>query len=404
MKHRPRWTTPSEIRARLQRRWERGDFLTYQLTGEATPFPLQLKLRTPDARSLRDDFDAVRAWIRELEQGSRTVLGHGYDIEWTEINHRLLGKNRLPEAVVVAERKQALALLRVDKPARRFEQLTQDILRDFPELTPWLARKPFVALEHEADWPRIVRVLGWLRANPRPGVYLRQLEIPGVDSKFMESNKVLLAELLDCVLPAHAIQSHAHPTRQFELRYGLKPKPALLRFRYLDPTQALGPLDDISTPAAQFAQLQLRELPIDNVFVTENEINGLAFPACARSIVVFGLGYGLQRLSEVPWLREARIFYWGDIDTHGFAMLDRLRDYLPQVRSFLMDRQTLELHRALWSVEASPYSGELQRLTRDEAALYDDLRAQRLGAGVRLEQERIAFAWVRQAITALEVG
>jgi hypothetical protein len=56
-------------------------------------------------------------------------------------------------------------------------------------------------------------------------------------------------------------------------------------------------LSDIATPAAQFARLSL---PVRRVFVTENEINGLAFPAVPESIVVFGLGYGLDRLSEIP--------------------------------------------------------------------------------------------------------
>jgi hypothetical protein len=97
------------------------------------------------------------------------------------------------------------------------------------------------------------------------------------------------------------------------------------------------------------------------------------------------------------------MYYWGDVDTHGFAMLSRLRGHLPHAKSFLMDRQTLELHQPLWSVEASPYLGELTLLTTVEATLFEELRSQRLGVGVRLEQERIAYAWVRQAIAALGV-
>ncbi|NOR71388.1 MAG: hypothetical protein GQ532_17115, partial [Methylomarinum sp.] len=34
--------------------------------------------------------------------------------------------------------------------------------------------------------------------------------------------------------------------------------------------------------------------------------------------------------------------YWGDLDTHGFAILSRLRHYYPQVKSILMDEKTLE--------------------------------------------------------------
>lgn len=395
MAERARWTTPTELRLQLERRWKSGELLRGELV-----FPLQLGLRAPDAKALRDEFEAVRTWIRALESGSKAALGWGYTIVWTEINHRQLGRNRFPKAVVFEERKDALALLRVEKQVRRFEQLAQVTLDSFAELAPWVSQRPFSLLEHEAEWPRILKVLRWMKEHPRPGVYLRQLEIPGVDTKFIEANKSLLAELLDVILPADAIQPEAHPLRQFEQRYGLNAKPALVRFRCLDPSLQLGPLDDVSTPAAQFAQLRL---PVSNVFVTENEINGLAFPQCPSSIVVFGLGYGLTRLSEVPWLHDTTVYYWGDLDTHGFAMLARLREHLPHARSFLMDRQTLELHQALWSVEASPYLGELSLLTTDEASLFEELKSQRLGIGVRLEQERIAYAWVRQAITALGV-
>lgn len=401
MPERPRWTSPAELRTQLERRWKRGDFVSEQAATEAALFPLQLSLRAPDARALRDEFDAVREWIRALEAGSKTTAGVGYDIVWEDINHRQLGKNRFPKAVVFEHRKDALALLRVEKQAKRIEQLSRATLDWFAELAPWVARRPFSLLEYADAWPRVLKVLLWLREHPRPGLYLRQLEIPGVDTKFIEAHKVLLSELLDVVLPAGAIQPDAHPVRQFEQRYGFLAKPALIRFRCLDPALQLATLEDLSTPAAQFAQLQL---PVANVFVTENETNGLAFPSCPRSIVLFGLGYGLTRLSEVPWLHQTAVYYWGDLDTHGFAMLDRLRLHLPHARSFLMDRQTLEVHQPLWSVEASQYIGDLPRLTDAEAAVYNDLREQRFGIGVRLEQERIAYAWVRQAIASLELG
>lgn len=401
MAERARWSTPAELRAQLERRWNKGELLRPLTAGEPPLFPLQLGLRAPDAKALRDEFESVRTWIRTIEAGSKAELGFGYEIVWTEINHRQLGRNRLPKAALFAHRSDALALLRVEEQAKRFEQLEQATLTAFPELAPWLSLRPFRVLEHEAAWSRILKVLHWIQGHERPGLYLRQLEIPGVDTKFIEAHKGLLAELLDIILPASQVRVEAHPARQFEQRYGFRAKPTLVRFRCLDPAIRLGPLDDVSTPVAQFAQLRL---PIANVFVTENETNGLSFPQCPRSIVVFGLGYGLTRLSEVSWLRSTAVYYWGDLDTHGFAMLDRVRAHLPNVRSFLMDRQTLELHRALWSVEESPYGAELSHLTHDEASLYDDLRAQRLGIGVRLEQERIAFAWVRQALAALDLG
>ncbi|MGB6729353.1 MAG: DUF2220 domain-containing protein, partial [Terracidiphilus sp.] len=134
------------------------------------------------------------------------------------------------------------------------------------------------------------------------------------------------------------------------------------------------------------------------VFVTENEINGLVFPNVPASLVIFGLGYGLERLGEVGWLRQRALHYWGDIDTYGFHILDRLRSIFPDAQSFLMDRETLLEHVALWVRESTPYDGELRRLTTAESALYEDLRQNRLGDRVRLEQERIPFGRIERAL------
>ncbi|MGN6524272.1 MAG: Wadjet anti-phage system protein JetD domain-containing protein, partial [Actinomycetes bacterium] len=90
---------------------------------------------------------------------------------------------------------------------------------------------------------------------------------------------------------------------------------------------------------------------------------------------------------------------WGDIDTHGFAILDRLRAWLPQTRSVLMDRATLLAHRERWVEEDRPTRAALSRLTEDERALYEDLVTDAFGQRVRLEQEVIDWGWVGESLT-----
>lgn len=123
-------------------------------------------------------------------------------------------------------------------------------------------------------------------------------------------------------------------------------------------------------------------------------------------MVVFGLGYGLERLAEVGWLRRVEVRYWGDIDTHGFGILNRLRANLPQARSFLMDRATLQAHRTLWGREPADrrYTGDTSRLTADECALFGDLLTDRCGDRVRLEQERIGYGWLETALREWLMG
>jgi hypothetical protein len=391
------WTGPEEIRAQLRRHWDRGHLL---VPPEGEPlFPLALRFARPDARELAERFDDVRRWIRTLEEESKAHRGYGYEIRWIDVNHRQLGANRVPAGVVVPTVEDALELIGKRRAADRWQAQRALTERVCPALVPWVLRTPLVALENGADWERILAVVTWFQAHPRPGLYLRQVDVPGVHTKFVEARRSLFSELLDQALPAEAVRGELSPTRQFEARYGLNVKPALVRFRMLDEKLAVQGLTDLATPAAQFARLAL---PVRRVFVTENEINGLAFPAMADSMVIFGLGYGLDRLAEVGWLHDKVVHYWGDIDTHGFAMLDLLRAKLPVVRSLLMDRETLVAHAESWGEETVQHEGVLGRLVEPERRLYEELRAGTLGERVRLEQERVGFSWVERALGGIE--
>jgi hypothetical protein len=157
---------------------------------------------------------------------------------------------------------------------------------------------------------------------------------------------------------------------------------------------------DITLTQAAFECLNL---PVQRVFVAENEVNFLAFPPTPSSLVIFGAGYGFEALAGAAWLQRCELHYWGDIDTHGFAILDQLRAQFPHAQSLLMDRATLLAHGQQWGDEPQPVLRDLPRLTPDEMAVFDDLRDNRLRVGVRLEQERIGFACLQAALRLLTV-
>jgi hypothetical protein len=248
-------------------------------------------------------------------------------------------------------------------------------------------------------------VVAWLQAHPRPGVYLRQVDVPGVDSKFIEAHRGVLAELLDLALPLQVIETNATGVAQFTRRFGFLDKPVRIRFRLLDSALPSLPgcegLPDITLDAASFAALVL---PVQRVFITENETNFLAFPPAADAIAVFGAGYGWEALARASWLHRCQLHYWGDIDTHGFAILDQLRGYFPGAASFLMDRETLLAHRLHWGEEPDPARHDLARLTPEEAAVYDDLRFDRHQPQLRLEQERVGFCWLCDRLACIPSG
>ncbi|MDR3600906.1 MAG: DUF2220 domain-containing protein [Desulfosporosinus sp.] len=179
----------------------------------------------------------------------------------------------------------------------------------------------------------------------------------------------------------------------------MQAKPVQVRLRLLDRQQYLQGVSDLTIPVEQLAEFKP---PVSKVFITENEINGLCFPEVKEALVIFGLGYGVEVLKSVPWLKEKAIYYWGDIDTHGFAILDQVRSFLPHAQSLLMDERILMSHRHLWVIEEKPSFTQLNRLTADEHRLLSSLQNNTWGQGVRLEQERVSFQEVKEAVDGLE--
>jgi len=380
-------STPDELRAQVQRLWDRGDLLR-ACVDESCAWPLKLTLRTPTAADLSDHFEAVRDWVRDVAALPRVR------IEWREWTHRVQGRQRLPAAAFVDTPQDALAWIGKSAQAAQFRGLWQLTQTQQPSLGPWLMKRPLQALELADRWPRLLAVVHWLQAHPRPGIYLRQVDAPGVDSKFIEAHRSVLSELLDLALPPHAIDACASGTAQFARRYGFLDKPVRIRFRLLDSSLMVLPgctTADITLDAASFARLAP---PVRRVFITENETNFLAFPATEAAMVIFGAGYGWDALARAEWLHRCELHYWGDIDTHGFAILDQLRGHFAHAASFLMDRATLLAHPSHWGREPQPARHALERLCAPESALYDDLRLDRIRPGLRLEQERIGYRHV----------
>lgn len=388
------WTTSAELRQQVQKLWDKGAILASLASGQPL-FPKRLTLKTPSSDQLLDRFDEARVWSQSLRAMPQLRL------EMREFRHRVFGANTLPAEAWIDDLPGAVALIGKQRETRAFVALLEQTNPRLPALRGWLARRPLRALELAEDWPLLLDVVTWLHAHPRPDIYLRQMDVPGVHSKFVEAQRGVLSELFDLALPPDAIDQTASGVAQFARRYGFRDKPERIRMRVLDPSGKLLPglgMPDVTLDADSFARLgRIAE----RVFITENETNFLAFPALQNSLVIFGAGYGFEALGRAQWLRDCRLHYWGDIDTHGFAILNELRGQFEHVESFLMDRATLLAFETQWGEEDKPTLRDLPKLTAAESALYDALRDNQMRKNLRLEQERVGFGWVEAALAKL---
>lgn len=391
--------TPEEIRQLTLKKWDQ-QLVQQAYLSHGTVFPLVLRNIGVSPKIIQQHFGEIQKQLNRLDAESKAQKGHGYMVEKRLIQSRLIGEQWLPEKVVVETLDDFLKLIHKKREYQEFCKAVDLILGQHPQLRSWLLNKPRVVLEYRGRWEALLAVVRYFWVHPRPNRYLRELDIKGVHSKFIENHRRILKELLDQVLPEAWIQTDVTQLSQhgFERRFGLKYEEPLIRFRMLDDTlsEKWG-FHDVTLPLSEFRTL---DLPCQRVFVTENKINGLSFPKVSGSIVVFGLGYGIESLKDIKWLHSQELVYWGDIDTHGFSILSQMRSLYDHTQSIMMDSDTLQRFCPLWVQEdiGKRCLHDLPHLTLEEQSVFHHLRNDVWGERVRLEQERIDYQYVCQQL------
>lgn len=374
---------PDDARAWLRRRY--ANQRRQWIAGQGS-WPLALTLGDPVERSVVEDAGLIRAWI----DGWSGWQGPG-DVVWEERRWPRLGAQQLPLRLVLrssAEVAQVVGDTANFMLARdRYEAFAQrwSVLRG----SGVLVRNTELLAEYtEPDFACLLALIDWFEQHPRSDLYLRQLPIAGMDTKWIDARRRgLVSELI------RAIRGETCDADFYEL-CGLRRIPARLRMRVLCPRlrQQLAGLGDVEVPLEELAALHLQP---SCILIVENLETGIALPELSGCVAFMKLGMGVSVLGQLPWLRDRPTLYWGDIDTHGYAILDRARAVLPRARSVLMDEATLLALRNLCVQEAEPHRDvDLPRLTPAERTVFDGLLAHRWGHALRLEQERIPWAVV----------
>ena len=371
--------------------YESGRFHADILNGREI-FPLRYPFKKPSEKALVASIEEVREQMATLRRS-----GTGGYIEYRTLEYKTIGRQRLPAALSFETQDEFLRFLGKEEEYRLFEQGFEEARK--LGLGEFLRQKPQILLKNPEHWRSILAVVRFFLENPKPGIYLRELPIEGIDSKFIQSHKKILDTLLQELLEPESYD--ASITRfsnyGFERKYGLRYPSNRVRFRTLDPEARVCGVEDMEIACEAFNSLNLRAR---RIFIIENLTTFLAFASLPSALAIYGGGFKAGQLAELDLSFAEELYYWGDIDTHGFAILSSVRSAHKRVRSFLMDRATMNRFAQLCVEEPSPTEADLPNLTPEEAALYDELR---FGAyrAMRLEQERIAMAFAMQRVEAM---
>ena len=354
------------------------NFRSWSIDG-AGSWPLSLALGAPEEKEALADFEGTARWARDWMNLATSLHIVTAQRLWRT------GSQLIPTHVRFDSAPELATFVGRAKEWNRANERLQELAGDWHTVQP-LDRKTFTRLVSlsSLEWQQTREFLRWVERHPTSGLLPRQLPIPGVDSKWFETHRALCTAL-----------RRATAGDEGE-GFGLRTLEKLLTLRVLDPQlrTELGGLGDFSAEPNVLAALRWHPRV---VIVCENLQCAYSFGDVEGAVVIAKQGYAVDVLSRLPWLGSARIVYWGDLDTHGFAILNRFRSYFPRAESILMDETTLLDNRPLWANEPDQNVQSLSLLTDREQAVLEMLRSSAYGPSVRLEQERIPWAVVAAA-------
>ena len=377
--------TPEEIKRKALKWWR--PILQSETTGNSF-FPKTIdRIGKVQPGNITHQFSSLQQDIERLYRHSKNQTGAGYMVKTSQRTFKRTGIHELPDSIVFETIDDYIIFTGKKKEWNLFSVNYKQILKEMPELKNWVFQHCLWLTDNNKDWVNILKVCRYFVLTPRPQLYLRQLPIE-VHTKFIEENVVIMTSLLDFLIPEHIRNPNES---RFAERYYLKYDEPLIRVRFLDSNEYFyNQFSDISIPLSDFEKFSCQS---KNVLITENKMNFLALPAIPSTIAVWsGGGFNISFLKETKWLNNKEIYYWGDIDEHGFQILHQLRTYYPQVKSILMDKITFNLFRT-FAVNGPRNNVEfLNMLTYDENALFQHLKS--LHEKNRLEQEKLLQLYV----------
>lgn len=372
--------TPEEIKKQAAKWWK--PFLQSFIT-DVTFFPRTIdRIGKIQPGNITDNFELLREEVTNLYQSSKTSTGAGYQVKTINQTFRRTGTHEVPDSILFETTDDYIFFIQKRKEWIRFQENYGLIIKTIPTLKDWVYQNCLLLTHQDINWQNILKVCLYFMLYPRPNLYLRQLPIE-VHTKFIENNTPLIQSLLDFLIPDHIRSSKQ---QRFSERFYLLYDEPLIRIRILDPSILLaGKLSDISIPLSDFQEINI---PAQQVVITENKMNFLTLPSLANTIAIWsGGGFNISYLKDLQWLKLKGIFYWGDIDEHGFQILHQLRSYYSNVESLMMDENTFEIFRQFVVEGAGNKSENLPLLTIAEARMYQKLKV--MEGKNRLEQEKI---------------
>ncbi|WP_115728193.1 DUF3322 domain-containing protein [Actinomyces culturomici] len=397
-----------EARSWAQKTYDRHAFafLASHVDGSDGALHLRFQLHPPTASFALNEGGRVAEWITAWTSAHMPI---GCEVLWEERRWRGLGRQRVPSSLDVHSASALAALagrsadwsLLTSRLTGLREMLVEnaegargiDGAEVLARAMQSCARDLRVAAD--PDFARAIAVTRWFLDHPDSGLYMRQLPIAGVDSKWVERHRRLIAALLG------GAREVLHRPGGTDFGVASLPRPRDVVFA--DPLLRPMGIRHAMLDTGELGKLWESSGDVDSrprvLLVLENKQTLFALPDLDGVVAVHGGGYAIDHVESLNWAVDIPLLYWGDLDADGLTILHRLRHHHRDVRSLMMDAGTLGRYRDLSVPDPQTWSVPPSLLTAEERVAWEAVHED---GGVRLEQERIEWSWaLEQLMTAI---
>lgn len=379
------------LRKKLSRLEANGKLYVALAEGSEVPY-LSMPLKRP--QDIETSWDELLAWQDFWRNAPKASGGHPlWHAEEKRKQTVSFGKQLMPVRVFIDTPEDAMALLGLTKKKKEFLAGLSAVESQIPSLRDWYLTY-FGRISAEDFFLVALSIARFMLEQEQREGYLREMAIPGVDTKFLENHNFLVRTLWNALFPENTAESS---DELWEKLFVQKVPTPSICVRSLDEHLRFAGVRKLFLSQDDIADFQP---PHRRIFITENKVNGYTFPDAEDSLILFGMGYGVLEMAEsAPWLADKEIYYWGDLDHDGFNILSNLRKVLPEMKihSFLMDKETLLAYVDPKVKDTGNTTTIPDYLTVSEKMAWKLIHDN----GWRLEQERIPHEEVEWAVESL---
>ncbi len=357
------------------------------IINKSSYFPLEIKgNKKVSTQEYSKAFDALTTFYNN----SKEKKGYGYCFEYEKAKNikitKIYFETEIDYIKFIDKESQTNSFKNNLTILRNAINITDEILiSNLSKISKW----------DENFCENIAKITSFIINNPQSNLYQRELPI-AVPTKFLEKNITLITSFVSNFITLRNVDNKYQ-------KLGLLDKSFLIKIRSKNSFKIFDNLNNLSCTSETITltpkEFEKFEHSSKTIFVVENETTFYNFPIKKDELCLYSGGFSILSFKNNTYLKENSLYYFGDLDEHGFAIFSMFKDIYPNAKSLFMNMPTyIEFKK--YKAEGKEYKGTLYNLNDEERTCFEYLKE----TNSRLEQEKIPISYIKKELNKMLVN